>query len=54
MKISRGLALASLMTLAASPVFAGFSLDDVTKAASSMQGVMLPQRLRQRQKRPDC
>ena len=26
------------MTLAASPVFAGFSLDDVTKAASSMQG----------------
>ena len=38
MKISRGLALASLMTLAASPVFAGFSLDDVTKAASSMQG----------------
>ena len=38
MKISRGFALASLMTLAASPVFAGFSLDDVTKAASSMQG----------------
>ncbi|MBF6035092.1 DUF2780 domain-containing protein [Pseudomonas sp. P155] len=38
MKISRGIALASLMTLAASPVFAGFSLDDVTKAASSMQG----------------
>ncbi|MGE8147011.1 DUF2780 domain-containing protein [Pseudomonas frederiksbergensis] len=38
MKISRGVALASLMTLAASPVFAGFSLDDVTKAASSMQG----------------
>ncbi|MBK5353762.1 DUF2780 domain-containing protein [Pseudomonas sp. TH41] len=38
MKISRGFALASLMSLAASPVFAGFSLDDVTKAASSMQG----------------
>ncbi|WP_339450774.1 DUF2780 domain-containing protein [Pseudomonas sp. EA_5y_Pfl2_R50] len=38
MKISRGIAMASLMTLAASPVFAGFSLDDVTKAASSMQG----------------
>jgi len=38
MKISRGIALASLMTLAASPVFAGFSLDDVTKAAASMQG----------------
>lgn len=38
MNISRGFALASLMTLAASPVFAGFSLDDVTKAASSMQG----------------
>jgi hypothetical protein len=38
MKISRGIALASLMTLAARPVFAGFSLDDVTKAASSMQG----------------
>ncbi|MVV51073.1 DUF2780 domain-containing protein [Pseudomonas sp. PB120] len=38
MKISRGFALASLMSLAGSPVFAGFSLDDVTKAASSMQG----------------
>jgi hypothetical protein len=38
MKISRGIALASLMTLAAGPVFAGFSLEDVTKAASSMQG----------------
>ncbi len=38
MKILRGIAMASLMTLAASPVFAGFSLDDVTKAASSMQG----------------
>jgi hypothetical protein len=38
MKISRGFALASLMTLAAGPVFAGFSLEDVTKAASSMQG----------------
>ena len=38
MRISRGFALASLMTLAASPVFAGFTLDDLTKAASSMQG----------------
>ena len=38
MKISRGFALASLMTLAASPVFAGFSLDDATKAISGMQG----------------
>ncbi|AWM94721.1 hypothetical protein DJ564_30045 [Pseudomonas sp. 31-12] len=38
MKISRGIALASLMTIAASPVFAGFSLEDVTNAAASMQG----------------
>jgi len=39
MKISRGFALASLMTLAAGPVFAaGFSLDDVNKAVSGMQG----------------
>jgi hypothetical protein len=38
MKISRGFALATLMSLAASPVFADFSLDDLTKAASSMQG----------------
>lgn len=38
MKISRGFALASLMTLAASPVFAGFSLNDVAGAVSGMQG----------------
>ena len=38
MKISRGIALASLMTLAASPVFAGFSLNDVAGAVSGMQG----------------
>ncbi|MCU1749266.1 DUF2780 domain-containing protein [Pseudomonas sp. 6D_7.1_Bac1] len=39
MKISRGFALASLMTLATSPVFAaGFSLNDVAGAVSSMQG----------------
>ena len=38
MKISRGMALASLMTLAASPVFAGFSLNDVAGAVSGMQG----------------
>lgn len=38
MKISRGFALASLMTLAASPVFAQFSLSDVAGAVSGMQG----------------
>ncbi|CAI8729555.1 MULTISPECIES: DUF2780 domain-containing protein [Pseudomonas] len=38
MKISRGIALASLMTLAAGPVFAGFSLNDVAGAVSGMQG----------------
>ena len=39
MKISRGFALASLMTVTAGPVFAaGFSLDDVNKAVSGMQG----------------
>ncbi|MFY0728193.1 DUF2780 domain-containing protein [Pseudomonas sp. NFX15] len=38
MKISRNIALVSLLSVAASPAFAGFSLDDVTKAASSMQG----------------
>lgn len=38
MKISRGFALASLMTLVASPVFAGFSLNDVAGAVSGMQG----------------
>lgn len=37
MKISRGMAFASLMTLAASPVFAGFSLNDVAGAVSGMQ-----------------
>jgi hypothetical protein len=38
MKISRGFALASLMTWVASPVFAGFSLNDVAGAVSGMQG----------------
>jgi hypothetical protein len=38
MKISRGIALASLMTLAASPVFAQFSLGDAANAISGMQG----------------
>ncbi|ALI00922.1 hypothetical protein C1Y08_15075 [Pseudomonas sp. FW306-02-F02-AA] len=39
MKISRSFALASLMTLATSPVFAaGFSLNDVAGAVSGMQG----------------
>ena len=38
MKISRGFALASLLTLAAGPVFAGFSLNDVAGAVSGMQG----------------
>lgn len=39
MKISRGFALASFMTLVASPVFAGgFSLNDVTGAVVGMQG----------------
>jgi hypothetical protein len=38
MKISRGLVLASLMTLAAGPVFASFSLNDVAGAVSGMQG----------------
>jgi Protein of unknown function VcgC/VcgE (DUF2780) len=39
MKISRGFALVSLMTLATSPVFAaGFSLNDVAGAVSGMQG----------------
>ncbi|MBU6960014.1 DUF2780 domain-containing protein [Pseudomonas sp. CVAP len=38
MKISRGFALASLMTLATSPVFAaGFSLNDVAGVVSGMQ-----------------
>lgn len=38
MKIARGFALASLMTLAASPVFAGFDLGQVAGAVSGMQG----------------
>ncbi|NWA28180.1 DUF2780 domain-containing protein [Pseudomonas gingeri] len=39
MKISRGFALASLMTLATGPVFAAdFSLDDMAAAVSGMQG----------------
>ncbi|WP_085586785.1 MULTISPECIES: DUF2780 domain-containing protein [unclassified Pseudomonas] len=37
MKISRGIALASLMALAG-PVFAGFSLNDVAGAVAGMQG----------------
>jgi len=39
MKISRSVALATLLTLGASPVFAaGFSLSDAANAVSSMQG----------------
>jgi hypothetical protein len=38
MKISRGFVLASLMTLAASPVFAQFSLSDAANAISGMNG----------------
>ncbi|MFJ2688977.1 DUF2780 domain-containing protein [Pseudomonas sp. NPDC087336] len=38
MKFSRGFALASLMTLAASPVFAQFSLSDAASAISGMKG----------------
>ena len=38
MKVSRGFALASLMTLAASPVFAAFNLNDVANAVSGAQG----------------
>lgn len=38
MKIARGFALASLMTLAASPVFAGFDLGQIAGAVSGMQG----------------
>ena len=38
MKISRGIALASLMTLAGSPVFAQFSLSDAANAISGMKG----------------
>ncbi|OLF51045.1 hypothetical protein BTN82_30560, partial [Pseudomonas chlororaphis] len=39
MKISRSVALATLLTLGASPVFAGgFSLSDAANAVSSLQG----------------
>jgi hypothetical protein len=38
MKISRGFALASLLTLAASPVFAQFSLGDAANAIAGMKG----------------
>jgi hypothetical protein len=38
MKISRGFALASLMTLVASPVFAQFSLGDAANAIAGMKG----------------
>ena len=38
MKFSRGFALASLMTLAASQVFAQFSLSDAANAISGMKG----------------
>lgn len=38
MKISRGFVLASLMSLAASPVFAQFSLTDAANAISGMKG----------------
>ena len=38
MKSARGFVLASLMTVAAGPVFAGFSLNDVAGAVAGMQG----------------
>ena len=38
MKISRGFALASLLTLSASPAFAQFSLSDAANAVTAMQG----------------
>ncbi|KIH81190.1 hypothetical protein UCMB321_4986 [Pseudomonas batumici] len=38
MKISRGVVLASLLTFAATPVFAAFSLNDAANAVSAMQG----------------
>jgi hypothetical protein len=38
MKISHGFALASLLSLAASPVFAQFSLNDAANAISGMKG----------------
>ncbi|QXI28075.1 DUF2780 domain-containing protein [Pseudomonas vanderleydeniana] len=38
MKIPRGVVLASLLTFAATPVFAAFSLNDAANALSAMQG----------------
>ncbi|MBZ9783500.1 DUF2780 domain-containing protein [Pseudomonas sp. REP124] len=38
MKVSRGFVLASLMTLAASPVFAQFNLSDAASVLSGMKG----------------
>ncbi|WP_223445535.1 MULTISPECIES: DUF2780 domain-containing protein [Pseudomonas] len=38
MKISRGIALASLLALSASPAFAQFSLNDAANAISGMKG----------------
>ena len=38
MKVSRGLVLASLMTLAAGPAFAQFSLGDAANAIAGMKG----------------
>ena len=38
MKKLRGVALATLMTVSASPVFAGFSLSDVANVAAQVQG----------------
>ena len=38
MKVSRGFALSCLLTLAASPVFAQFSLSDAANVVSAMQG----------------
>ena len=38
MKISRGIALASLLAFSATPVFAQFSLNDAANAISGMQG----------------
>ena len=51
MKISRGFALVSLMTLAASPVFAQFNLSDAANAISGMKGdntAASPRRLHKR------
>lgn len=38
MKKLSGVALATLMTVAASPVFAGFSMSDVAGIAAQVQG----------------